>query len=126
MKKVLMLMLVLVSALTASAQEEEFVSRRHEAILPGRGHLNLETMLKGINTNMDISQLSLSELRVLRNAFAARQGYVFMSAEQVHESGDYAAIQRVGFLRICFNSGRGTVVVIVERDTRLRVSMEII
>ena len=74
MKKVLLLMLVLVTAITVNAQEEEFVSRRHAAILPGRGHLNLETMLKGINTNMDISQLSLSELRVLRNAFAARQG----------------------------------------------------
>ena len=81
MKKVLLLMLVLVTAITVNAQEEEFVSRRHAAILPGRGHLNLETMLKGINTNIDISQLSLSELRVLRNAFAARQGYVFMSAE---------------------------------------------
>ena len=81
MKKILMLMLVMLSAIAVSAQEEEFVSRRHDAILPGRGHLNLEKMLKHIDLNMDISNLSLSELRVLRNAFAARQGYIFMTAE---------------------------------------------
>ena len=81
MKKILLLMLVMLSAITLSAQEEEFVSRRHAPILPGRGHLNLENMLKRIDTNMDISNLSLSELRVLRNAFAARQGYAFTSAE---------------------------------------------
>ncbi len=71
----------MLSAIAVSAQEEEFVSRRHAAILPGRGHLNLENMLKRIDTNMDISNLSLSELRVLRNAFAARQGYIFTTAE---------------------------------------------
>lgn len=81
MKKILLLTLVLMSAVVGLAQEEEFVSRRHAAILPGRGQLNLENMLKHIDTNMDISKLSLSELRVLRNAFAARQGYVFTSAE---------------------------------------------
>lgn len=81
MKKILMLMLVMLSTIAVSAQEEEFVSRRHDAILPGRGHLNLEKMLKHIDLNMDISNLSLSELRVLRNAFAARQGYIFMTAE---------------------------------------------
>ena len=41
MKKILLLMLVMLSAITLSAQEEEFVSRRHAPILPGRGHLNL-------------------------------------------------------------------------------------
>jgi hypothetical protein len=34
MKKILMLMLVMLSAIAVSAQEEEFVSRRHDAILP--------------------------------------------------------------------------------------------
>ena len=81
MKKLLLLMLVMLTSLTISAQEEEFVNRRHAPILPGRGKLNLEAMLKKIDTNMDISNLSLSELRVLRNAFAARQGYAFMTAE---------------------------------------------
>ena len=81
MKKLLLLMLVMLTSLTVSAQEEEFVNRRHAPILPGRGKLNLEAMLKKIDTNMDISNLSLSELRVLRNAFAARQGYAFMTAE---------------------------------------------
>lgn len=81
MKKIFMLMLVMLTTIAVSAQEEEFVSRQHAPILPGRGHLNLENMLKRIDTNMDISNLSLSELRVLRNAFAARQGYAFTSAE---------------------------------------------
>ena len=41
----------------------------------------MENLRKHIDTNMDISQLSLCELRVLRNAFAARQGYLFKSSE---------------------------------------------
>ena len=49
-------------------------------ILPGKGKINVEKLNKKIDTNMDISQLSLSELRVLRNAFAARQGYCFKDA----------------------------------------------
>ncbi len=81
MKKIVMTMLVLLMTIGAVAQEEEYVSRKHAPILPGRGGLNLETMLKHIDTNMDISKLSLSELRVLRNAFAARQGYAFTTAE---------------------------------------------
>ena len=81
MRKIFLTLLVLLSAMAVQAQEEEFVDRRHAPILPGRGHLDLEAMQKHIDTNMDISQLSLSELRVLRNAFAARQGYAFMAAE---------------------------------------------
>lgn len=81
MKKILAFMLLLLTAVTASAQEEEFISNRPNPVLPGPGHLNLETMLHHIDLNMDISKLTLSELRVLRNAFAARQGYAFTSAE---------------------------------------------
>jgi hypothetical protein len=81
MKKILAFMLLLLTAVTASAQEEEFISNRPNTVLPGPGHLNLETMLHHIDLNMDISKLTLSELRVLRNAFAARQGYAFTSAE---------------------------------------------
>lgn len=50
-------------------------------ILPGEGNINVENLNKPINTKMDISRLSVSELRVLRNAFAARQGYAFETAE---------------------------------------------
>lgn len=34
-----------------------------------------------IDLNMDISELSLSEIRILRNLFSARQGYCFMKAD---------------------------------------------
>ena len=46
-----------------------------------RPRLNVEAMKDGIDLSMDINQLTLSELRVLRNAFAARQGYIFESAD---------------------------------------------
>ena len=55
--------------------------KKGPVILPGKGHIDVEQMLKGIDLKMDISQLSLSELRVLRNGLAARQGYCFMSAD---------------------------------------------
>ncbi len=80
MKKIFVTMIVLLTAMSIQAQEEEFFGNRNP-ILPGRGQLNLETMRYHIDTNMDISKLSLSELRVLRNAFAARQGFAFTSAE---------------------------------------------
>ena len=76
MKKHLLLFISLLLSLMAQAQEE-----RKSIILPGKGHLDVEQFNRSINTNMDISQLSLSELRVLRNAFAARQGYIFDSAD---------------------------------------------
>ena len=50
-------------------------------LLPGKGHIDVEKLNKPIDLNMDISPLSISELRVLRNAFAARQGYCFMSSD---------------------------------------------
>ena len=56
-------------------------SQKKSLVLPGNGHIDVEKLNGKIDTNMDISKLSLSELRVLRNAFAARQGYLFMSAE---------------------------------------------
>ena len=82
MKKTLFIMMVLLSAMVVNAQEEEYVSQQRNPILPGPGHINLEVLLKeGVNTKMDISKLTLSELRVLRNAPAARQGYCFMAAD---------------------------------------------
>ena len=46
-----------------------------------RPRIDVESLKDNIDLNMDISQLTVSELRVLRNAFAARQGYIFMTAE---------------------------------------------
>jgi hypothetical protein len=34
-----------------------------------------------VDLNMDISRLSLSDIRILRNSFAAKQGYCFMKAD---------------------------------------------
>ena len=46
-------------------------------IIPGKGNIDVEQLNKKIDLKMDVSRLSLSEVRVLRNAFAARQGYCF-------------------------------------------------
>ncbi|MEO1051668.1 MAG: DUF3160 domain-containing protein [Bacteroidota bacterium] len=43
--------------------------------------INVEALQHQIDLNMDISQLSLSDIRILRNSFAARQGYCFMKAD---------------------------------------------
>ena len=43
--------------------------------------LNLEALGREIDLSIDISELSLSDVRLLRNAFAARQGYCFMQAD---------------------------------------------
>ena len=76
MKKRLILFMALLLTLSAQAQDKP-----KKVILPGKGRLDVEQFNRSINTNMDISQLSLSELRVLRNAFAARKGYIFDSAD---------------------------------------------
>ena len=43
--------------------------------------INVDALSGDIDLGMDISQLSLSDIRILRNAFAARQGYCFMKAD---------------------------------------------
>ena len=50
-------------------------------ILPGNGKIDVEMLNKKIDLNMDISQLNINELRVLRNSFYARQGYAFMTSD---------------------------------------------
>ena len=75
-RKLVNLMLLLLVAMTAGAQDVT-----QPITLPGKGKINVETLLKRIDTNMDISKLSVLELRVLRNAFAARQGYLFESSD---------------------------------------------
>ena len=72
MKKFLFLAIATLFAATVMAQEP--------VVLPGKGKINVEN-LKQVNTNMDISKLSVCELRTLRNAFAAQQGYIFKSSE---------------------------------------------
>ena len=74
MRKFITVILLLFMAYSAWAQKKSVV-------IPGNGHIDVEKLNENINLNMDLSKLSLSELRVLRNAFAARQGYVFMEAD---------------------------------------------
>ncbi|MBO4827129.1 MAG: DUF3160 domain-containing protein [Prevotella sp.] len=85
MKRILTLIIVLAAALSAWPQDtngdiEETVERK-PVVLPGAGKINVENLNKFNNYNMDISKLSLAELRVLRNSFPARQGYIFMSGD---------------------------------------------
>ena len=50
------------------------------SFVPGEP-LDVEQLKNGVDLSMDISELSLSDLRILRNSFAARQGYCFMKAD---------------------------------------------
>lgn len=76
MKRILFLVFAITITFNLCAQK-----KNPTVILPGNGHIDIEKLNKPIDTNIDISKLSISELRVLRNAFAARQGYLFMSAD---------------------------------------------
>ena len=66
-------MTCLASLLVACSQKQAMVS------VPV-SHINVEQLKDSIDFNMDVSALPLSDLRVLRNAPAARQGYPFRDA----------------------------------------------
>ncbi len=51
-----------------------------ETSVAGPSKLNVELLLDSLDLQMDISQLSVADLRVLRNAPAARHGYPFKDA----------------------------------------------
>ena len=68
MKKFFVVMLCLM-AMTAMAQKVK------HAIVPGKGGIDVEQLNKRVNLDQDISELSLTELRVLRNSFYAREGF---------------------------------------------------
>ena len=73
MKKLLTTMLCLMT-LTATAQTKQRV------MIPGKGNVNVEQLNKHVDLNQDISRLNITELRVLRNSFYAREGYPFRDA----------------------------------------------
>ena len=73
MKKFLVTMLCLI-AMTATSQKVQRV------MVPGKGGINVELLNKKVILDQDISQLSLTELRVLRNSFYAREGFPFRDA----------------------------------------------
>lgn len=70
MKK-FMLLLALGVAVAASAQT------RKKVVLTG-SQIDVEQLNKSLDLKQDISRLGISDLRILRNAVAARQGYCFM------------------------------------------------
>lgn len=79
MKRFIILCTLLATYLYGFCQEES--TKDKSFILPGKGKIDVQQLDKPINLNMDISKLNLLELKVLRNAFAARQGYIFTTGE---------------------------------------------
>ena len=89
-------LLILLFSPTAWSQSEKtdgsrgdaYIERTEEKktplILPGAGKVNIEKLKGKIDTQMDISKLNLVELRAIRNAFAARQGYPSKMQPYVH------------------------------------------
>ena len=49
-------------------------------MIPGKGNIDVEQLNKRVDLNQDISRLNMTELRVLRNSFYARNGYPFRDA----------------------------------------------
>ena len=67
-------------AYTGDAYIERAQEKKTPLILHGAGKINVEKLKGKIDTQMDLSKLNLAELRAIRNAFAARQGYAFKDA----------------------------------------------
>lgn len=67
-------------AYTGDAYIERTQEEKTPLILQGAGKVNIEKLKGKIDTQMDLSKLNLAELRAIRNAFAARQGYPFKDA----------------------------------------------
>ena len=85
MKKLLTFLLLFVATTSVMAQDTDTADEQpvmqKPIILPGAGKINVESLNKFKNYGMDISKLSLAELRVLRNAIPARKGYIFMAGD---------------------------------------------
>ncbi|MHA7057893.1 DUF3160 domain-containing protein [Aquimarina sp. M1] len=60
--------------------EDEVVENVENPVLIN-GKLDIEQLGDDVNLEMDISSFSLYEIRILRNSFAARQGYCFMKGD---------------------------------------------
>ena len=73
MKTKLILMTCLAALMAACSQKQSVVS------VPV-SHIDVEKLIDSIDYNMDVSGLSLADLRTLRNAPAARQGLPFKDA----------------------------------------------
>lgn len=79
MKRFSMMLIGLVTTVVVFGQYGD--GHRKGMVLPGKAKINVEKLKKGVDMKMDISNLSLLELRVLRNSFPARKGYLFSSSD---------------------------------------------
>lgn len=68
---------IIAAALIALSAHPQGNSKTPAPFIPVGSVIDVESLNREIDTSMDISRLSLSDLRILRNAFAARQGYCF-------------------------------------------------
>lgn len=75
MKKILLTMMMIAFTWEVSAQES------HPIIIPGKGHIDVEQLNKKLPFNINVDNLSIAEIRILRNAVSARQGYCFMNGD---------------------------------------------
>jgi len=62
-----------------SIQKEKKVTLQNDVIK--NGVLDIEKLSEPIDVDIDISSLGLSDIRILRNSFAAKQGYCFMKGD---------------------------------------------
>lgn len=75
MKKIILTMMMIAFTWEVSAQES------HPVIIPGKGHIDVEQLNKKLPLNINVDNLSIAEIRILRNAVSARQGYCFMNGD---------------------------------------------
>lgn len=71
------LLLCCMFGLTTVAAHPQNNPKKPAPFIPVGSAIDVEGLNRKIDISMDISRLSLSDLRILRNAFAARQGYCF-------------------------------------------------
>ena len=65
MKKILLTMMMIAFTWEVSAQES------HPVIIPGKGHIDVEQLNKKLPLNINVDNLSIAEIRILRNAVSA-------------------------------------------------------
>ena len=78
MKRIFSVVFVLGLAITALMAQ---TSTPKTVKIPGKGGIDVEKLDKSIDLNMDISNLSLYEIRILKTALAARKGECILLSE---------------------------------------------
>ena len=86
MKKILLSLSVLLLAMCPVMAQDNNVDYDNEQqpvnlVLPGNGNIDVEKLNGDIDLSMDVSQLNLYEIRVLKAALGARQGELIMTSE---------------------------------------------